>query len=103
MARCPVKKKLRKRRLHSVSSLPKLYQLSPTRPRTRMQWSTNEAMVATMEAVKKGSSIKRVALEHGVPRTTPQDGHLGKVVHGIKPVCQPYLYQAEEKMILCKW
>ena len=50
-----------------------------------------------MAAVKNGSSIKHATLEHGVPRTTLQDRHLGKVVHGTKPRCQPYLSQAEEK------
>ena len=50
-----------------------------------------------MEAVKRGSSIKRAAEEHGVPRMTLQDRVLGRVVHGKKPGQKPYLNKEEEK------
>lgn len=66
-----------------------------------MRW-TNESMVAAMEAVKNVSSIKRTALEHGVTWTTLQDRHLEKVVHGMKPGCQPYLTPDEGKK-LCEF
>ena len=38
-------------------------------PRKRIKWS-NESILNALEAVKKGSSIKSVAEEYGVPRTT---------------------------------
>ena len=38
-----------------------------------------------MEAVKKGSSIKRAAEEYAVPRMTLQDHILGNVEHRKKP------------------
>ena len=41
-------------------------------PRKRKKWS-NESMINAMEAVKKGSSIKRAAEEYAVLRTTLQD------------------------------
>ena len=50
-----------------------------------------------MEAVKKGSSIKRAAEEYAVPRTTLQDRVLGNVEHGKKPGPEPYLNVEEEK------
>ena len=42
-------------------------------------------MKAAMDAVREGVPVKRVALNHGVPRTTLQDRHLGRVIHGTKP------------------
>ena len=54
-------------------------------------------MLNALEAVKKGSSIKRAAEEYGVPRTTLQDRVLGNVEHGKKPGQQPYLNVKEEK------
>ena len=53
-------------------------------------------MVAAMEAVKGGCSMKRAAEEHGVPRTTLQDRILGNVTHGVKPGTVPYLNKEEE-------
>ena len=44
-------------------------------------WS-NEAMLATLEARKNGYPVKRAAMEHGVPQSTLQDRHLGRVTHG---------------------
>jgi len=54
-------------------------------------------MLNPMDAVKKGSSIKRAAEEHGVPRTSLQDHVLGKVEHVKKPGPQPYLNREEEE------
>ena len=42
-------------------------------------------MLAALEAVKHGTSIKRTSLEHGIPQTTLLDRHLGKVVHELGP------------------
>jgi len=53
-------------------------------------------MVAAMEVVKGGCSIKRAAEDHNVPRTTLQDRILGRVKHGSKPGPAPYLNQVEE-------
>jgi transposase-like protein len=61
---------------------------------------TEEAMIAAMEAVKDGVSISRAAKEHGVPRTTLQDRHLGKISHGTKPGPKPYLKKNEEKELV---
>ena len=53
-------------------------------------------MLAALEAIRGGCSIKRAALERRVPRTTLYDRHTGRVVHGTKPGPQPYLNKAEE-------
>ena len=53
-------------------------------------------MLAALEAVRSGSSIKRAALEHGVPRTILYGRHTERVVHGTNPRPQPYLNKAEE-------
>ena len=58
-------------------------------------------MIAAIESVKGGQSIKRAAEVHGVPRTTLQDRVKGKVVHGVNPGPQPYLQPAEEKELSC--
>ena len=50
-----------------------------------------------MEAVGNGTSIKRAALDHGVPRSTLQDRYSGRVTYGINPGPQPYLDKAEEE------
>ena len=47
--------------------------------------------------MKKESSIKRIAEEHGVPRTTLQGRVLGKIEHGQKPGQQPYINIEEKK------
>ena len=54
-------------------------------------------MRAALEAVKEGKSVKRAAIEHGVPRATLRDRHSGRVVHGSNPGPQPYLNKAEEE------
>ena len=54
-------------------------------------------MINSMEAVKKGSSIKRAAEEYAVPRTTLQDCVLGNVEHGKKQGPEPYLNVEEAK------
>ena len=59
-------------------------------PKKRMKWS-NKSMVAAIKAVSKGSTIRKAALEHGVPRTTLQDRITGRVEHGCKPGAKPYL------------
>ena len=53
-------------------------------------------MGAAMNAVKHGCSVKRVAEEHGVPRTTLDDRVSGSVKHGIKSGPVPYLNHKEE-------
>ena len=82
----------RRKRLRS-KSVPSVSESSSCKK--RKQWS-NEAMLAAMDAVKNGATVKRAALEHGVPRTTLQDRHLGKVIHGTKPGPQSYLTTCEE-------
>ena len=57
-------------------------------------------MIAAIESVKGGQSIKRAAEVHGVPRTTLQDCVKGKV-HGANSGPQPYLQPAEEKELSC--
>ena len=54
-------------------------------------------MISAMEAGKRGSSIKRAAEEHDVPRIALQDRVLGHVEHGKKPGQQPYLNKEEEE------
>ena len=57
-------------------------------------------MVAAIEAVKEGYSIKRAAEEpHAVPRTTLQDRISGRVTHGDKPGPDPYLNKEEEELV----
>ncbi len=51
-------------------------------------------MLAALGAVKKGVPVRRVV--YGIPRTTLQDRHLGKVQHGTKPGPAPYLTNTEE-------
>lgn len=53
-------------------------------------------MVAAIEAVKAGATVKRAALEHGVPRSTLNDCISGRVVHCTKPGPRPYLSPHEE-------
>lgn len=89
----PTRRRKARTRPRSKSAPPVLR--SPLKRGKRKQWS-NEAMLAALEAVKNGTSIKRAALQHGVPRTTLSDRHLGKVVHGSRPGPQSYLSQTEE-------
>ena len=57
----------------------------------RLTW-TNECMARAMDAVKQGSSVKRTAEQHGVPRTTPlRDCISGHVQHEKKPGPKPGL------------
>ena len=53
-------------------------------------------MLAALGAVNKGVPVKRAALDHGVPRSTLQDRHLGKVNHGTKPGPAAHLTGSEE-------
>ena len=64
-------------------------------PKKHIKWS-NKLMVAAMNAVSKGCSVSRAAVEHRVPRTTLQDRISGKVQHGIRPGPKPYLNKLEE-------
>ena len=89
----PARRRKNRKRLRSKSAPAVLR--SPIKRGKRKQWS-DEAMIAALEAVKNGSSIKRAALEHGVPRTTLSDRHLGKVVHGTRPGPKCYLSRDEE-------
>ena len=89
----PARRRKNRKRLRSKSALAVLR--SPIKRGKRKQWS-DEAMLAALEAVKNGSSIKRAALEHGVPRTTLSDRHLGKVVHGTRSGPKCYLPRDEE-------
>ena len=54
-------------------------------------------MLEAIEKVKKGWSVKRAAVEHGVPRTTLQDRIKGRVTHGKKPGPVSYLTEEEEQ------
>ena len=51
------------------------------RGRKCKQWQ-EETMTAALEVFNKGKSVKRVPMEHRVPRTTLHDRHSGRVVHG---------------------
>ena len=51
-------------------------------------------MVRAMDAVKRGSSVKRAAERHDVPRTMLISGH---VQHGKKPGPEPYLNGKRKK------
>ena len=62
----------RQRRIRSKSAPAVLR--SPRREK-RKQWD-EDAMLAALEAVRSGCSIKQAALEHGVPRTTLYDRHI---------------------------
>ena len=53
-------------------------------------------MKGTMNDVREGVPVKRAALNHGVPRTTLQDRHLGRVIDGTKPGPKAYLTVSEE-------
>jgi len=55
-----------------------------------------KSMVTAIKAVTQGCSIKRAAMEHGIPRTTLQDRINGRVQHGISPGPKPYLNKLEE-------
>ncbi len=73
----------RKRRVRQRSqSAPAV--LQPRQPSRRKQW-TDEAMVAAMEAVKRGQSVLRAATMHGFPRTTLQDRIKERINHGTNP------------------
>ena len=88
-------RKRRRKRLRSKSAPPVLQTAFTCK---RKQWS-EESILAALESVRNGKSIQRSALQHGVPRTTLQDRHLGKVVHGSKPGPVPYLNIEEEKQL----
>ena len=54
-------------------------------PKKRLRW-INECTVRAIDAVKQGSSVKRAAEQHGVPRTMPLRDHIsGHVQHEKKP------------------
>ena len=82
------------KRLHS-KTIPGPVQSLPHLHVKRKQWS-NESMLAALHAIKEGMSINRAAVQYGVPRTTLNDRHLGKVMHGTNPVQRTYLTAAEE-------
>ena len=48
-------------------------------------------MTSALEAVNIGKSVKRAAMEYGVPRTTLRDRHSRRVVHGSNTGPQHYL------------
>ena len=54
-------------------------------------------MVRAMDTVKQGSSVKRAAEQHGVPRATLHDRISGHVQHGKKPGPEPYLNTEKEE------
>lgn len=85
----------KKKRIRSSSAPPSLR--SPSKKENvRKTWS-NTAMLEAIEKVKKGWSVKRAAVEHGVPRTTLQDRIKGRVTHGKKPGPVSYLTEEEEQ------
>ena len=65
-------------------------------PKKRLKW-TSECMVRAMDAVKRGSSMKRAAEQHGVPRTMLRDRISGRAEHEKKPGPEPYLNREEEE------
>ena len=79
------------KRMRSNSAPPVLQS-----PKKRLKW-TNESMIRAMDAVTQGSSVKRAAEQHGVPRTTLRDRISGHVQHGKKPGPEPYLNKEEEE------
>ena len=54
-------------------------------------------MIRAMDAVKQGSSVKRAAEQHGVPRTMLRDRISGHAQHGNIPGPEPYLNREEEE------
>ena len=74
----------RRKRRPGSKSAPAAVHLEKTRPSKRRQFA-DENMIAAIESVKGGQSIKRAAEVHGVPRTTLQDRVKGKVVHDVNP------------------
>ena len=78
----------RQRRIRSKSAPAVLR--SPRRGK-RKQWD-EDAMLAALEAVRSGCSIKRAALEHGVPRTTLYDRHTGRSLRVWLQLCSPFFF-----------
>ena len=78
----------RQRRIRSKSAPAVLR--SPRRGK-RKQWD-EDAMLAALEAVRSGCSIKRAALEHGVPRTTLYDRHTGRSLRVWLQLCSPFYF-----------
>ena len=78
----------RQRRIRSKSAPAVLR--SPRRGK-RKQWD-EDAMLAALEAVRSGCSIKQAALEHGVPRTTLYDRHsyTGRSLRVWLQLCSPF-------------
>ena len=65
----------------------------------RLKW-TIESMIRAMDVVKRGSSGKKAAEQHGVPRTTLCDHISGHVQHGKKPGPEPNLNREEEEDLI---
>lgn len=86
-----------KRARHSRSHSAPAVLHSPEKIK-RKRW-TDCQMKAAMKAVEKGSSIRKAALDHDVPKTTLKDCLSGRVEHGVKPGPRPYLERSEETQL----
>jgi len=84
-------KSRKKHCLRRLQSVPAVLH-SPQKAR-RKKW-TDSQMMAAMDAIKKGLSMRRAAEEH---RSTLEDRILGNVVHGTKPGPKQYLNQVQEE------
>ena len=88
-----LKKRSKSQRKHASSAPPMLES-----PKKHLKWS-DKSMAAAIKAVTNGCSIKWVALEHSVPRTTLQDWITG-LVHGSTAGAKPKV--EETKLAVAK-
>ena len=63
----------------------------------RKQWSEESMTAALVEARKGIHAINKIAVMHGVPKSTLLDRISGRVQHGKKPGPSPYLNPTEEQ------
>ena len=57
-------------------------------------------MSKALEAVSKGSTVRRAAEDYGVPRSTLHDRIRGRVIHGTKSGPRKYLTSMEEEQLV---
>ena len=81
-----------------VPTHPLLLENAPNRPRRYGLWKV-ESLEKAIIAVEKGTSIRRAAEMHGIPRSTLHDHISGRVdrYQHAKPGPSPYLSEQEEE------
>ena len=82
-------------RCHSTHSVPAFSKAAPNRPSQYKQYEENR-MQRALNAVQDGQSIRRAALEYGVPKSTLGDRVSGRVTHGTLSGPSRYLSSEEE-------